>query len=177
MLATLSPGLYTVLARAPAAAANPGVVLIEVYDATPTSTANSPKAINVSTRGPVGTGASIMIAGFVISGDASRRVLIRGVGPTLTRFNVPGALADPQIELFDASGTSLRKNDDWAAGDDAALIAATSNAAGAFPLANGSKDSAMLLMLAPGAYTVHLSGVGTTNNTGIGLVEVYDVDP
>ena len=177
VLATLSPGLYTVQAKAPAGSTNPGVVLIEVYDASPNSTATTPKPVNVSTRGPVGTGASIMIAGFVIDGVASRRMLIRGVGPTLTRFNVPGALADPQIELFDGNGKSLRVNDDWAAGDDAALIAAAANAGGAFPLANGSKDSAMLLMLPPGAYTVHLSGVGTTNNTGIGLVEVYDVDP
>ena len=118
-----------------------------------------------------------MIAGFVVSGAVSRRVLIRGVGPTLTGFGLPGAttLADPQIELFDSTNTSVRFNDDWSTGDDAAIIAAAATAAGAFPLANGSKDSAMLVMLPPGAYTVHLTGVG--NTTGIGLIEVYDVDP
>jgi hypothetical protein len=176
VLATLAPGNYTVQARGPEAAAS-GVVLIEVYDATAVSSAATPKAINVSTRGPVGSGATAMIAGFVIDGAVSRRVLLRGVGPTLAAFGLTGAglLADPQLELFDAAGVSLRTNDDWASGDDAALIAAAGTAGGAFPLANGSKDAAILAMLAPGAYTVQLTGAGQT--TGLGLVEVYDVDP
>jgi hypothetical protein len=174
VLATLTPGLYTVQAKAPPNVTTPGVVLIEAYDVTPNVTLATPKPVNVSTRGPVGTGANIMIAGFVIDGAASRRLLIRGAGPTLAQFGVQGVLADPQLELF-SGATSLAKNDDWAGGDDAAQIAASSTAAGAFPLGNGSKDSAMLLMLAPGAYTVHLGGVNSTS--GVALVEVYDVDP
>jgi hypothetical protein len=176
VLATLAPGSYTVEAKGPTAAAA-GIVLIEVYDASPTSLATNPKAMNVSTRGFAGTGANTLIAGFVINGAVSRRVLIRGVGPTLTRFGLPAGvvLADPQLELFDTNGVSLRVNDDWASGDDAAVVAAAAVAGGAFPLNNGSKDAAMLLMLTPGSYTVHLTGVG--NTTGVGLVEVYDVDP
>jgi hypothetical protein len=177
VLATLPAGSYTVQARGP----NPnssGVVLIEVYDATAGAvTATSPKASNVATRGEVGTGGNVLIAGFVINGTASRRMLIRGVGPTLTRFGLGqnAVLADPFLTLKDSSGVTLRTNDDWATGDDAAVIAAAAVAGGAFPLANGSKDAAMIIMLQPGAYTVQLSGVN--NGTGIGIVEVYDVDP
>ena len=175
VLATLAPGSYTVQARGPVANAT-GLVLIEVYDVTPGTT--GPKAVNVSTRGNVGTGNNILIAGFVVNGTVSRRLLIRGVGPTLTRFNLPAGavLADPQLTLIDqATGRTLRTNDDWAAGDDAAIMAAAAVGAGAFPLTNGSKDAAMIVMLPPGGYTVHLSGVN--NTTGIGIVEVYDVDP
>ncbi len=176
VLATLAPGNYTVQAKGPNANAT-GLVLVEVYDATPTSAATNPKAINVSTRGFVGTGANSMIAGFVITGQVSRRILIRGVGPTLRNFGfgANAILADPQLELFDSTNKSIATNDDWASGDDAAVIAAAAVSGGAFPLANGSKDAALLRMLPPGAYTVQLSGVGST--TGIALVEVYDVDP
>lgn len=177
VLATLPPGSYTVQASGPNANST-GVVLIEVYDATAgQATATSPRASNVATRGTVGTGNNILIAGFVINGTASRRVLLRGVGPTLTRFGLGqnAVLADPLLTLKDAAGTTLRTNDDWASGDDAAAIAAASVSGGAFALTNGSKDAALLVMLAPGAYTVQLSGVN--NTTGIGIVEVYDVDP
>jgi hypothetical protein len=176
VLATLPPGPYTVQAKGPAA--NPaasGVVLIEVYDVTQ-STAVGPKAANVSTRGAVGTGSNILIAGFVVNGAVARRMLIRGVGPTLSSFGVPGLLADPLLTLVDQSdGRTIKTNDDWASGDDAAVIAQAAQTAGAFPLANGSKDAAMIVMLLPGAYTVQLSGVNS--GTGVGIVEVYDVDP
>jgi len=176
VLAVLPPGLYTVQATGPLN--NPaasGVVLIEAYDVTPGANAAG-RASNVSTRGPVGTGSNILIAGFVVTGEASRRVLIRGAGPTLARLNVPGVLADPQLKLVDqASGVTLRTNDNWASGDDAGVIASAASAAGAFPFASSSKDAAMIVMLPPGAYTVQLSGVN--NGTGVGIVEVYDVDP
>ena len=175
VLATLPPGPYTVQAKAPAGSATGGVVLIEVYDVTQGNAAG-PKAANVSTRGVVGTGANALIAGFVVNGAVSRRILVRGIGPTLASFGVPGVLADPFLTLSDqATGRVLRTNDDWAAGDDAAIIAQAGAGTGAFPLSNGSKDAAMILMLAPGAYTATLTGVN--NGTGVGIVEVYDVDP
>ena len=176
VLATLAPGPYTVLALAPPGTPNAsGVVLIEVYDVT-TGNAVGPKAANVSTRGQVGTGNNVLIAGFVVNGTVSRRMLIRGAGPTLSRLGVPDVLADPQITLVaQSSGQTLRTNNDWASGDDAAIIASAASAAGAFPFANGSRDAAMIIMLPPGAYTVQLSGVN--NTTGVGIVEVYDIDP
>lgn len=175
LLATLPPGNYTVMAKGPAATSS-GVVLLEVYDATPgVAAATNPRAVNVSTRGQVATGSGVMIAGFVINGAASRRVLIRGVGPSLARFGVTGILADPTITLNDANGNAIKTNDDWGNADDPAAVAAAAATGGAFPLNAGSKDAAMLVMLAPGNYTVVMSGTG--NTTGIGLVEVYDVDP
>jgi hypothetical protein len=175
VLATLNPGSYTVQARG--AGATTGVAIIEVYDASTALT--GPKAVNVSTRAAVGTGENILIAGFVVNGTVSRRVLVRGIGPTLRNFGLAAnaVLPDPQLKLLDSAGKTITTNDDWASGDDAAIIAAAASAAGAFPLTNGSKDSSILIMLAPGAYTAQLSGVGSTGNTGIGLVEVYDVDP
>ena len=174
ILATLNAGSYTVQARG--AANGTGVALVEVYDASTGLT--GPKAINLSTRANVGTGENILIAGFVVNGTVSRRILVRGIGPTLRNFGLGNAvLPDPQLKLLNAAGTTLATNDNWASGDNAAYIASASVAAGAFPLANGSADSAIIIMLAPGSYTAQLSGAGTTNNTGIGLVEVYDVDP
>ncbi len=176
VLATLPPGPYTVIATVPANTPNAsGVVLIEVYDVTQGGPA-APKAVNVSTRGQVGTGTNQLIAGFVVTGGVSRRVLIRGAGPTLTGFGVPGVLGDPQLSLVaQDTGQVIRSNDNWSSGDDAGIIASAATAAGAFPFASGSRDAAIIVMLPPGAYTVQLSGVG--NTTGVGIVEVYDVDP
>ncbi|MBL9188870.1 MAG: hypothetical protein JNK23_15410 [Opitutaceae bacterium] len=176
VLVTLPPGPYTVQAKGPVN--NPGatgVVLIEAYDVTQGGGAG-PRAANVSTRGNVGTGANALIAGFVVNGPVSRRILVRGVGPTLAGFGVPGVLADPQLTLTNqATGQVIASNDNWASGADAPIIAQAAVAAGAFPLANGSRDSALLVMLPAGAYTVTLTGVA--NGTGVGIVEVYDVDP
>jgi hypothetical protein len=176
VLVTLAPGSYTVQANVPNATPSPsGVVLIEAYDVTQGAAAG-PKAVNVSTRGLVGTGTNSLIAGFVVTGGVSRRVLIRGAGPALAGFGVPGVLADPQITLVNQdTGATVRTNDNWGAGEDAAVIATAAATAGAFPFPSNSRDAAMIVMLAPGAYTVQLSGVG--NTTGVGIVEVYDVDP
>ncbi|MFM1748594.1 MAG: hypothetical protein RLZZ188_2260, partial [Verrucomicrobiota bacterium] len=176
VLATLPPGPYTVQATVPAATPNAtGVVLIEVYDVTQGGPAG-PKAANVSTRGFVGTGSDQLIAGFVVTGTVSRRMLIRGAGPTLGALGVPGVLADPQLRLVaQASGEVLRTNDNWSTGEEASIISTAASAAGAFPFGANSRDAAMIVMLEPGAYTVQLTGVG--NATGVGIVEVYDVDP
>ena len=177
VFATLPPGAYTVQAKGPADnAAASGVVLIEVYDVTPNATTAAGKATNVSTRGNVGTGTNILIAGFNVTGAVSRRVLIRGAGPTLADLGVPGVLADPQLTLIDQStGRTIATNDNWASGDDAAVIASAAQSAGAFPFPSGSRDAAMIVMLPAGAYTAQLSGV--EGGTGVGIVEVYDVDP
>lgn len=148
-----------------------GVVLAEVYDATPTGAFASatPRLINVSARSTVGTGANVLIAGFVITGPTARTVLIRGLGPALTGFGVAGALADPQLGLFVGTAKQL-ENDDW--GGNAALAAVFSRV-GAFALSGNSRDAALLLTLPPGSYSAQLSGANGT--TGIGLVEVYEV--
>ena len=140
----------------------------------PSTSAPGDRLLNISTRGMVGIDFAIQVAGFVISGTTPRRVLIRACGPSLTPLGVPGALADPKIDLFELQTTSIiASNDNWSA-DPAQAAAITSTAAriGAFPWVNGSKDAALLLTLSPGLYTVEVRGVG--NTSGIGLIEVYD---
>lgn len=133
--------------------------------------------INISTRGLVGLGGEIMIAGFVSQGDQSGgTVLIRGVGPTLADFGVANTVEDPVLTIFrtepDGSSTEIALNDDWG---DSQAVAEASAAVGAFPLSAGSKDAALVLSgLAPGAYTVQLSGKGTAAQNG--LIEVYRVE-
>lgn len=125
--------------------------------------------VNIATRGLVGTGDNVMIGGFVIQQDR-RRVLIRGVGPTLSTFGLAGALANPKITLLRGE-TVVATNDDWGSASNLSRITATSSAVGAFPLVAGSADAAILLTLDAGSYTVKLEGVGGT--TGVGLIEVY----
>jgi hypothetical protein len=133
---------------------------------------NRGRLANISNRGPVGTGASIMIPGFVIVGTTPKDLVFRGVGPTLGGFGVAGTIPDPTIGLFPAGATSPSVfNDNW--GDDAELSAAFGQV-GAFPLDAGSLDAAFVVRdLAPGAYTVQVAGVG--GQTGVGLAEIYDI--
>ncbi len=125
---------------------------------------------NLSTRGQVGTGANILIAGFVLKGSTAKQVLVRGIGPSLAGFGVSGSLSDPELQIF-SGNTRLAGNDNW--GGDA-QVAMASARVGAFPLAAGARDAVLLVTLEPGAYTVQISGVGGA--TGVSLLELYDVD-
>ena len=155
---------------------NSGQALVEVYEVSGGVT----RLVSLSTRANVGTGANILIPGISISpGAGTRRLLVRAVGPSLGAFGVPGTLADPKLELFSGS-SKIAENDNWgtpigAASADAATLAAAFANNGAFPLAAGSKDAALLINLAAGGYTLQVSGVG--NTTGAALVEVYDLTP
>jgi hypothetical protein len=142
-----------------------GIVLVELYDA---QTGVSPRLVNASARNRVGTGANVLIAGFIVDGASPKTLLVRGVGPGLTRFGVDGVLADPLLTLFSQGGIELAANDDWPA-----ELAPTFTRVSAFGLGVGSKDAAMLVTLAPGIYTAQVSGVGAT--TGEALVEIYEV--
>ena len=167
-LVSLSPGSYT--AHVTDVGSFGGLALAEVYDADSFSTAAL--LTNFSLRTQVGSGASIPIAGFVVGGDLPSMVLIRGIGPALTPFGVSGALADPQLKIFNSAGNLIAANDNW--GDiDPTSLASTAQSVGAFALPAGSRDAALLLRLAPGAYTAQLSGVA--NTTGVGLIELYAV--
>lgn len=132
------------------------------------------RLINIATRGVVGTGANVMIAGFVVNGTAAKHVLIRGVGPTLADFKVPGTVANPQLKLYDRNNNVIAQNSGWTTSANAADIPAAGVQVGAFPLTAGSKDAALLMYVAPGQYTVQLST--TDDATGVGLVEVYEVN-
>jgi len=129
---------------------------------------------SISTRGRVATGDSVVIAGFIITGQASKSVLIRAVGPTLANFGVSGTVALPKLDLYRV-GTSapIATNTGWTTSGNTAAITAATARSGAFALGATSADSVILTTLAPGSYTAIMS---SANNTpGVGLVEVYDL--
>jgi len=155
--------------RVSAAGSGTGAVIAEIYDATPTAsfTTATPRLINVSVRKHLGSGLTM---GFVVGGATPAKVLVRGIGPTLGAFGVPGTVVDPQLTLFNSSSVKIGENNDWAG--TAELTAAFANV-GAFALPATSKDAALLVTLAPGNYTAQVTGVNGT--TGVALVEVYEV--
>ena len=169
----LGPLSYTAIVSGPENAAG-GVALVEAYDADANPGApGAPRLVNLSTRGEAGAGENALIAGFVIAGTQPRRVLIRAAGPALEKLGVGGVLADPVLTLFRGS-TEIARNDDWEISRSSAAIAATAHRVGAFPLNSASLDAALLMTLAPGAYTTVITGAD--GGTGIALVEVYDAD-
>ncbi len=127
---------------------------------------NTARLANLSARVAVGGTAGTPIPGFVLGGSGEKNMLVRAVGPTLTALGVGGALADPRFTLF-RGATSLSGNDNWSS-TDAAAIAGT----GAFALAAGSKDAALLTALSAGAYTAPVTA--TDNGSGIALLEIYE---
>ena len=131
--------------------------------------------LHLSSRARVGSGVETQILGFEVKGSAAKTFLIRGVGPTLANYGVTGALADPIINVTNAAGQTIATNDNWSVqtGTPAGSLSDIAARVGAFALPAGSKDSALLLTLDPGSYTVSLSAVG--GGTGIGLIEVYEV--
>ena len=164
--ATLAPGAYTAIVQSKDNTS--GLILIEVYDL---NQGIASKLANLSTRAFVGTGNDIVIAGFRLSDNVIEdRIVVRGIGPSLTAFGVPKALADPTLELRDGNGALLLANDDW---QDNPAQAAELTAAGLAP--TNQLESGVAATLPPGPYTALLRGLN--NGTGVGLVEVYDLGP
>jgi hypothetical protein len=159
--ATISaPGTYTFMLSADDGAH--GIA----YDAVVVRVTGHNALANLSTRVQVGTANNVAIAGFIVTGNTGKQVVVRGLGPSLASVGVQGALSDPLLELYDASGNLLASNNDWQQSQAQALRDA--NLAPSNDL-----EAAILFTLAPGAYTAILRGNG--NPTGIGLVEVYDL--
>jgi hypothetical protein len=164
IIATLSPGNYTSIVGG--ANNTIGVALVEVYDL---NQAVASTLANISTRAFVSTGADIVIAGFVLgNGTMSNNVIVRGIGPSLAGAGVSTPLANPTLELRNDNGMLIRADNDW---EDDPAQAGLIMAAGLAP--TNSLESAIAATLAPGQYTALLSGVN--NDTGNGLVEVYDL--
>jgi PKD repeat protein len=162
LVTTLGPKPYTMVING----SGPGMTLAEVYDLDSTGG----RIVNIAARAQISTGDGVLIAGFAISGNAPKQVLLRGIGPSLTSLGISGALARPQIDLFHGT-TRIDHNEGWGGGD--ALQKAFAKT-GAFTLGDtNSKDAALLVTLDPGTYSVVVSGVG--GSTGVALVEVYDV--
>jgi hypothetical protein len=169
IVSTLVPGAYTAIVRGNGN--TPGVALVEVYDLNQEVNA---RLANLSTRAFVSTGDNIVIAGFTLGGPPQAgnddRIIVRGIGPSLTALGVPNALADPTLELRDANGSLLIVNNDWQENPEQA---AEITAAGLAP--TNSLESALAARLPPGAYTALLAE--RNNHTGLGLVEIYDRGP
>jgi predicted outer membrane repeat protein len=132
-------------------------------------------AANIATRLPVGTDQNVLIGGFIIQGPSSKRVIIRGIGPSLNS-SVSGALQDPVLELHDSSGATIANNDNWRTTQLGGVINANQvidiAASGVAP--TNDAESAIVATLDPGDYTAVIRGAG--NSTGIAVVEVYDLD-
>jgi hypothetical protein len=150
-----------------------GIVLIEVYDADVLTGTSTSKLVNVSVLGQTAPGADLLTLGLVIQGSGPRTLLVRGIGPKLSAFNVSGAIADPRLQIYDSQQRAILANDDWGNADFVNELTQASNYVGAFALDAGSKDSATLALLDPGAYTVQVANA--TSATGLALVEIYEV--
>ncbi len=142
-----------------------GVGLVEVYDidASPGSS-----VLNISTRSDVQTGDNALIGGFIVYGTGTQRVLVRGIGPSLTGA-VANPLSDPNLTLYNVQGMQIDFNDNWQDNPAEAEIEASTIAP------TDPKESAILQDLAPGAYTAIVRGAGAA--TGTGLVEAYALPP
>jgi hypothetical protein len=131
---------------------------------------------NLSMRAQLAVGSGSMTAGFVISGTASKTVLVRAGGPSLSRFGISQPVADPVLELHQGPALTLATNDDWSVGVDAgAALAKAFASVGAYDWTVGSKDAALLVTLAPGEYTAVFTDKAQKGGTGI--IEVYDLAP
>jgi hypothetical protein len=168
LIATLPPGNYTAIVRGVNNTTGNG--LAEVYDLSPNS---GSLLANISTRGFVQTGDNVMIGGFIVVTQPTR-VIIRAIGPSLTQFGVPDALANPQLELHDANSI-IARNDDWQTTQIGGIITSDQVAeiqnSGLAP--TNPAESAIIATLQPGSYTAIVRGVN--NTTGNALVEVYDL--
>jgi hypothetical protein len=129
--------------------------------------------INVSTRATLADAGDELVAGFVVE-KRPRHVLIRAVGPGLVKFGVAGAVADPFFSLKNGTQT-VQTSDNWSTQSDAQLVAAATAHVGAFPLDEGSRDAARVVVLEPGAYTVHVTTAGPGIRGGNVLVEIYSL--
>jgi hypothetical protein len=162
-LQTLSPGAYTVVVSGSGATSGTG--LVELYDLSPQSES---RLANISTRGSVGTGDNVLIAGFIVGDVGSSTVIVRALGPSLGSFGVDHPLGDPVLEIYDSNGSLIASNNNWHDDNNASLVQRN-----ALAPPNGS-ESALVLHLPAGAYTAIVRGA--SNGQGIGLAEVYTVD-
>lgn len=178
LLVTLAPGVYSAQVTGHGGA---GVALAEIYDASENAQADYQRLINISSRGYVGTGENVLIGGFIVTGTSPKRVLVRGVGPTLASYGVGETLKDPVVQVL--SGTTIvARNDNWGTpavvstsqtAATAAEITSATAAVGASPLVSASKDAALIVTLAPGTYSAVVTSADGTS--GVGLVEIYEL--
>ena len=159
VVTTLEPGSYTTILRG--GQNSTGVALVEAYvlDA-----AGSSELVNISTRGNVGRGDNVMIAGFIVGNDADTRVMIRAIGPSLASSGISRPLQNPVLEVYGSDGARLASNDNWRAAQEQDIVAT-----GLAP--TDDREASIIASLPPGSYTAIVRG--TNNTSGVALVEVY----
>lgn len=162
VIATLSPGNYTAVVRG--ANNTTGIALVEGYELdTPTT-----RLVNLSTRGRIGVNDEVLIGGLIVRGGDPKKVIVRALGPSLAG-SISGALADPVLEMYNSSGALIASNDNWSSSAQVAEIVAST-----VPPPN-PLESAIVTSLPPGNYTAIVHGANGTS--GVGLVEVFDLEP
>lgn len=163
LITTVPAGSYTAVVSGRDGAQ--GIAIVEAYELDD----NPTRLVNISTRGRIGVGDRALIGGLIVQGSMAKKVIIRGIGPSLAKGGLSGALANPVLELHDGFGNLINANDDWNRGPQAAEI----NASGVAP--EDPLESAVIARLAPGSYTAVVRGANDA--TGIGMVEVFDLQP
>jgi uncharacterized protein YkwD len=159
ILMSLAPGSYTAVLSG--VNQTTGTAVVEVYDLD--NAANS-KLANISTRAFVQSGDNVLIGGLIVVGPSAADVIVRAIGPSLT---VPGAMADPTLELRDANGVLLASNDNWRTTQETPIINT-----GVAPTRDA--ESAIVTSFSPGSYTAIVRGANGT--TGVAVVEVYQLN-
>ena len=171
IIADLPAGNYTAIVRG--VNNTTGVALVEVYDLSPETHSILG---NISTRSFVHTGDDVMIGGFIVAGNEPKKVILRAIGPELTHYGVPNALADPTLELHDRTGALIASNDNWQSTIIGGIITSDQRLdirnSGYVP--GDGRESAIIAELPPGNYTAIVRGVN--NTAGVALVEVDDLD-
>jgi hypothetical protein len=135
-------------------------------------TASEQRLVNLSSRVWAGPAEEAAVAGFVISGEQAKPVLIRAAGPALAQFGLTTSLASPQLDVY-REGVHIASNAGWSTAANLAALTAATLRAGAFAFPHGSRDAALLQTLPPGTYTVNLSA--TSGPAGLALIEIYDL--
>ncbi|MDB6095162.1 MAG: Ig family protein [Verrucomicrobia bacterium] len=180
MVVTLSPGSYSVVVSDSSGAT--GISLAEVYDTGTDASASAPRLVNISARATANTGENVLIGGFVVTGSAPKRMLIRGVGPALANYGVTAFMTNPILSLYDGTNGLIAQNDDWGTpvtitsgqpGATGASITTATTQAGAFSFAAGSGDSAIIVTLPPGSYSAQVKS--SSGAAGTSLVEIYEL--
>ena len=173
IIADLPPGNYTAIVRG--VNDTTGVGLVEVYDLNPGIV--TPSSLrNISSRSVVLTGDNVMIGGFIVQGSGTKRVIVRAIGPELTRYGIQNVLTDPTLELHNAAGALIASNDNWQTTVIGGIITRDQvmdiQSSGHAP--TEPSESAIVAELPPGRYTAIVSPKNII--VGVGLVEVYDLD-
>ena len=173
IIADLPPGNYTAIMRG--VNDTTGVGLVEVYDLNP-GIASPSSLRNISSRSVVLTGDDVMIGGFIVQGSGTKRVIVRAIGPELTRYGVRNVLTDPTLELHNAAGALIASNDNW----QTTVIGGIITRDQVMDIQNSGHaptdptESAIIAELPPGRYTAIVRGKNII--VGVALVEVYDLD-